>query len=90
MKQSLSKRSKTRTNVADSGSKSGGTRYIWGKPERAHINGKAVREFYIVRPSREIYALYGSMDITAKHSCAHSYVWATGHSNLTNSKFTLV
>ena len=30
------------------------------------------------------------MDISAKYSCAHSHVWATGHSNLTNRKFTLV
>ena len=32
---------------------------------------------------------YGSMDISAKYFCGHSHVWATGHSNLMNSKFTL-
>ena len=56
-----------------------------------HITGTAVRELYIimVHRSREIYAQDGSMDISAKYSCAHSHVWATGHSNLTNFKFTL-
>ena len=52
-----------------------------------HINGTAVRELYIyiyiyiiiimVRRSREIYAQYGSMDLSAKYSIAHSHAWAT-------------
>ena len=50
-----------------------------------NINGTAVRELYIyiyiiiimVRRSREIYAQYGSMDLSAKYSIAHSHAWAT-------------
>ena len=37
----------------------------------------AVRELIMVRRSREIYAHYGSMDISAKYSIAHSHAWAT-------------
>jgi hypothetical protein len=47
-----------------------------------HINGTSMREFYMyvcmVRPSREIYAQHGSMDISAKYSVAHSHAWVTG------------
>ena len=53
-----------------------------------HINGTAVREFYIiiiilyiiimVHPSRKIYAQHGSMNISMKYSIAHSHTWATG------------
>ena len=56
-----------------------------------HINGKAMRELYMFILLWYVgHAWDGSMDISAKYSCAHSHVWATGHSNLTNSKFTLV
>ena len=44
-----------------------------------HINGTAMREFYImVRRSREIYAQHGSMDIGAKYPIAHSHAMAIG------------
>ena len=38
--------------------------------------------YFMVRPSREIYAQDGSMNISAKYFCAHLHAWATGHSNL--------
>ena len=51
-----------------------------------HINGTAMREFYIiiiiiiimVRPSREIIYSLISTDINAKYSIAHSHAWDTG------------
>ena len=36
-----------------------------------------VTSIIMVRPSREIYAQHGSMDISAKYSIAHSHAWAT-------------
>ena len=42
-----------------------------------HINGTAVRELYIyyygTSVTRNIYAQYGSMDISVKYSIAHSH-----------------
>ena len=70
------------------------TTIIGASLSEPHINGKAMHELYIYyygrTSDREIYDQYGSMDISAKYSFAHSHAWATGHSNLTNSKFTLV
>ena len=61
-----------------------------------HINGTAMREFYIiimVRPLREIiYPIYPAMLYGHKREifyCAFSYL-GHGHSNLANCKFTLV
>ena len=62
------------------------TYFIWANLSEPHINGTAVCELYIytyiiiimVRRSREIvYAQYGSMDLSAKYSIAHSHAWAT-------------
>ena len=36
--------------------------------------------------SSEIYAQDGSMDFSAKYSCAHSHAWVTGHSNSEGSE----
>ena len=57
----------------------------------AHKRYSCARMMYYYSTSdRETYAQDGSMDISAKYSYAHSHAWATGHSNFTNSKFTLV
>ena len=47
---------------------------------KPHINGKAVRECYILWyvGHAKLYPQHGSMNINAKYSIAHSHVLATG------------
>ena len=73
--------------------------YYWGEPERApHRRCGWARIvctcvcMYVcmyINIVRTSVTLYGSMDISAKYSIAHSRAWATGHCNLSNCKFIL-
>ena len=64
-----------------------GFQYNWGEPGRApHRRHGCLQSIFVCL----LFGQDGSMDIIVKNSCAHSHAWVAGHSNLTNSKFTLV
>ena len=69
--------------------------YYWGEPERAphrRCGWVQIVCMYVcmyINIVRTSVTLYGSMDISAKYSIAHSRAWATGRSNLSNCKFIL-